>query len=171
MKMYCSSWVKNNKIDTKKEISTTKKKYYLKKELLISTIKNHSIGKYIEIKNSDFQKTSHQCTLDSPTNITNELYDISCQLFDQLWDGSPIRLLGVSANRIVDESAPRQIQLFGGKDYEKMAKLDQAIDSIRGKYGVDSVKRAVFQKNKVEHIAGKLSKEKRSVDYDELDIE
>ena len=133
---------------------------------------NHvkTAGLSVEIKNSDFQKTSHQCTLDSPTNITNELYDISCELFEQLWDGSPIRLLGVSANRIVDESAPRQIQLFGGKNYDKMAKLDQAIDSIRGKYGVDSVKRAVFQQNKVEHIAGKMSKEKRSVDYDELDI-
>lgn len=102
-------------------------------------------GLSVEIKNSDFQRTTHQCVLPSATNITNELYAISCQLFDQLWDGSPIRLLGVSANRILDESVPRQMQLFETINYEKLERLDQAIDSIRSRYGNDAVKRAVFK--------------------------
>ena len=95
----------------------------------------------------------------SATNITNEIYENSCELFDELWDGSPIRLLGVSASHVVDESAPSQMQMFAVKNYDKQAKLDQAIDSIRGKYGVDSVKRAVFQKNQINHISGKISKD------------
>ena len=113
----------------------------------------------VEIKSSTFIKTSHQRMLLSATNITNEIYENSCELFDELWDGSPIRLLGVSASHVVDESAPSQMQMFAVKNYDKQAKLDQAIDSIRGKYGVDSVKRAVFQKNQINHISGKISKD------------
>lgn len=115
----------------------------------------------VEIKNNDFHRTTHQCMLPSATNITYELYEHSCRLFDQLWDGRPIRLLGVSANKIVDEATPRQMQFFEEKDYGKLAKLDEAIDKIRGRYGVDAVRRAVFQENQVEHIQGKMSKEKR----------
>lgn len=101
----------------------------------------------VEIKSSTFVRTSHQRMLLSPSNVTNEIYENSCRLFDELWDGSPIRLLGVSASKVTDESEPSQIRLFTGKNYDKQAKLDQAIDTIRGKYGADSVKRAVFQKN------------------------
>ena len=100
----------------------------------------------VEIKSSTFVRTSHQRMLLAPSNVTNEIYENSCQLFDELWDGSPIRLLGVSASKVTDASEPSQIRLFTGKNYDKQAKLDQAIDSIRGKYGADSVKRAVFQK-------------------------
>lgn len=100
----------------------------------------------VEIKSNTFVKNSHQRMLLSPSNITNEIYENVCRLFGELWDGTPIRLLGVSASHVIDESEPSQLRFFTGKNYDKQAKLDQAIDSIRGKYGTDSVKRAVFQK-------------------------
>lgn len=109
----------------------------------------------VSIKYSTFQKVSHQCVLQNATNITNELYENVCHLFDQLWDGSPIRLLGVTASRVLDESTPRQIQFFETKNYDKLAKLDQALDAIRGRYGKDSIKRAVF-KNQEDDIEDEL---------------
>ena len=42
---------------------------------------------------NEFRQSSKQITLDSATNVTNEIYHHVCQLFDQLWNGSPIRLL------------------------------------------------------------------------------
>lgn len=132
----------------------------------------------INIKTNEFQKNSHQCLLLSPTNITNEIHKYCCALFDQLWDGSPIRHLGVHTSRIVDESVPRQILLFDTEDYEKLSKMDRAVDEIRGRYGIDSVKRAVFECNKsdsgikaIDHMSGGISREKRSVDYSQLDIQ
>ena len=92
---------------------------------------------------NEFRHTSKQMTLDSATNVTNEIYQHVCTLFDQLWNGNPIRLLGVQTSKATNESN-RQYSLFEKQDVEKLSKLDAAIDKIRHKYGDDSVKRASF---------------------------
>ena len=90
---------------------------------------------------NEFHHTSKQMTLDSATNVTNEIYYHVCTLFDQLWNGNPIRLLGVQTSKATNESN-RQYSLFEKQDVEKLSKLDAAIDKIRHKYGEESVKRA-----------------------------
>lgn len=94
---------------------------------------------------NEFKHTSRQVTLASSTNVTNEIYDHVCRLFDQLWTGNPIRLLGVHTSKATNEQL-RQYTLFEEKNVEKLSKLDSAIDAIRSKYGEDSVKRASFVK-------------------------
>lgn len=95
---------------------------------------------------NEFKHTSKQITLDSSTNVTNEIYYHVCKLFDQLWNGNPIRLLGVQTSKATNESN-RQYSLFETQNVEKLSKLDAAIDKIRNKYGEDSVKRASFVRN------------------------
>ena len=90
---------------------------------------------------NEFRHTSKQMTLASATNVTNEIYYYVCTLFDQLWNGSPIRLLGVQTSKATTESN-RQYSLFEQQNVEKLSKLDAAIDKIRHKYGDHSVKRA-----------------------------
>lgn len=100
----------------------------------------------VHIKNTDFKKNSHQCTLVSPTNATSQIYDHAFKLFDECWDNSPIRLLGVSTSKITSESM-RQISLLDQLSEDKtkkLEKLDNAIDSIRKKYGEDAIRRASF---------------------------
>lgn len=100
----------------------------------------------VHIKNMDFKKNSHQCTLVSPTNATSLIYDHACRLFDECWDDSPIRLLGVSTSKITSESM-RQLSLLDhlpADKTKKQEKLDSAIDSIRKKYGEDAIQRARF---------------------------
>lgn len=102
----------------------------------------------VSIKNNAFRKSSHQCTLPSPTNATTEIYSHVCRLFDECWDGSPIRLLGVSTSKI-SSAAMRQISLLD--DWEpghcqKQEKLDSAIDDIRRKFGEKAIMRASFLK-------------------------
>ena len=92
---------------------------------------------------NEFNQSSRQITLDSSTNVTNEIYHYVCKLFDQLWNGVPIRLLGVQTSKATGESL-RQYSLFESQDVEKLSKLDSAIDAIRSKYGDNSVKRASF---------------------------
>jgi len=94
---------------------------------------------------NEFKHTSRQATLTSSTNVTDEIYDYVCKLFDQLWTGNPIRLLGVHTSKATTEQH-RQYSLFEEKNVEKLSKLDSAIDAIRSKYGEDSVKRASFVK-------------------------
>ncbi len=96
-----------------------------------------------EIKYNTFQSMSHQTLLDIPTSSTDIIYQKSCMLFDELWNGTPIRLLGIRTTKLVEENVPIQLSLF---DYcapvsEKQQKLDAALDQIRARYGKDSVKR------------------------------
>lgn len=100
----------------------------------------------VNIKYSSFVKNSHQCTLVVPTNVTETLYTTVCQLFDECWDGSPIRLLGVSTSKITSESM-RQLSLLDTMsegNSQKQEKLDSAIDLIRQKYGPSAIMRASF---------------------------
>ncbi|MCM1099901.1 MAG: DNA polymerase IV [Clostridium sp.] len=97
----------------------------------------------IEIKYNTFRSVSHQKILDTPTSSTDEIYRHARELFHALWNGTPIRLLGVRAAKLVEEDTPVQLSLF---DYnapksEKQQKLDAALDSIRARYGKEAVKR------------------------------
>lgn len=81
-----------------------------------------------------------------PTASPDLLLESAVSLFDELWDGTPIRLLGVRTSKLVPEDEPVQLSLF---DYaasrsEKQQKLDAALDDIRAKYGKDAVKRGSF---------------------------
>ncbi len=106
-----------------------------------------------EIKYATFKSASHQCSLFSPTAANDIIYQTACRLFDELWDGSPVRLLGVRCTKLTEEGDPVQMNLF---DYvtstssedvssvakrEKLEKLDAALDSLRGKYGENIIKR------------------------------
>lgn len=105
----------------------------------------HSMAESVctEIKYNNFRSVSHQMLLDTPTASTDVIYRHACMLFDELWDGTPIRLLGVRTTKLVEEDTPVQLNIF---DYqapvsEKQQKLDAALDSIRARYGKDAIKR------------------------------
>lgn len=110
----------------------------------------------VEIKYADFSKCSHQAPFLSPTNSTAKIYELSCRLFDELWNGSPIRLLGIRTSKLQDVSEPVQMSLFDlefvdeagkkikGPSGEKLEKLDQAMDSIKKRYGEKAIMRGSF---------------------------
>ena len=125
----------------------------------------------VGIKNSSFEYASHQRTLVNATNITKEIHAYAAQLFDELWDGKPIRHLGIHTSRIRDGCDMRQMNMFEvGVDYEKLEQMDYTVDNIRKRYGIDAVKRACFVKSPIDHLSGGISREKRSVDYSKLKI-
>lgn len=103
----------------------------------------------VEIKYSSFQSVSHQTALFSPTDATQILYETACRLFDELWNHSPIRLLGIRTSKLVSVSEPAQISLFDLdlSSKSKLETLDKALDSIRNKYGDTAVVRGSLLKN------------------------
>ena len=125
------------------------------------------------IKNQDFTYVSHQMRLPAPTDITKEIYRYACRLFEESWNGMPVRHLGIHAGRIQEESDIRQRSLFDTEDYPKLRRLDATIDRIRGRYGIDAVKRAAFagKEGRIDHMSGGISREKRSVDYEKIKVE
>lgn len=113
---------------------------------------------------------SHQKKLKTATNITREIYESACQVFDEMWDKVPIRHLGIHTSQVVTEET-RQLNLFDDLDYEKLERLDRAVDDIRKRFGADSIVRASFiESNKVDHMSGGISREKRTVNYETQNI-
>lgn len=114
----------------------------------------------VEVKDWDFKRTSHQTTLPDATDSTQTIYEVSCKLLREHWDFTPLRLLGIRAGKLSD-SQYQQMSLFDTPITEKQKKLDSAIDSIRNRFGTDSIKRASFldEQAVTRHIQGKENRE------------
>lgn len=106
---------------------------------------DHSLAGLIcvEIKYSTFRSVSHQMAIHPPSSGTNTIYKSACSLFDELWDGSPVRLLGIRSGKLTGEDTPIQLSLFDEAPVltEKQKKLNSALDQIRNRYGKDAIKR------------------------------
>lgn len=111
----------------------------------------------VQIRFSNLSRASHQCQLPAATNITQEIYQAACKLFDEMWDETPIRLLGVSTK--VSEDEGRQMNLFDHTDYEKLEKLDRAMDEIRDRFGKGAIMRASSQMDEAPRKAAKNAQE------------
>ena len=99
----------------------------------------------VEIKYASFDKYTRQMPLTAPTQEGKELYRCACVLFDALWNGNPIRLLGVRSGKLTNAGEPFQMDLFS---YDPVAtakrqKLDQAMEKIKKKYGSDAIHRGM----------------------------
>ena len=109
----------------------------------------------VEIKYSTFKSVSHQCILPGPVNTSRTIYTAACELFDDLWDETPIRLLGIRTSKLTDVLEPSQMTLFDfmpdenntspstqtKQQSKKQLDLELALDKIRDKYGKDAVVR------------------------------
>lgn len=119
----------------------------------------------VHLRSSGFEHCSHQTTLHGATNITGEIYEIACRIFEEVWDHvTPLRQLGVQVTRLSHEPY-QQYDLFSGmtpQQYERKIKLDEAVDSLRDKFGEDVIRRAKFAQTPGEHMAGGLDKARRT---------
>lgn len=98
----------------------------------------------IEIKYADFQTVSHQTAFSSPVDSDQIIYETACKLFEETWNHSPVRLLGIRTAKLVQACEPVQLTLFDltqPECSEKQHKLEEAIDTIRKKYGEKAIVR------------------------------
>ena len=119
----------------------------------------------IHLRTNEFRHFSHQCVLHGATNITTDIFEASCRLFDEAWDGiTPLRQLGVQITRLSGEPY-QQFDFFSGLSpvqFERKLRLDETVDALRDKYGEDIIRRAKFASGTEPHMAGGLSKERRT---------
>lgn len=104
----------------------------------------------VEIKYFDFRQASHQTQLARPSAEGSVIYKAAVHLFDELWSGEPVRLLGVRTSKLCDEDEPMQLSLFDSdwKKDEKHRKVERALGEIRTKFGEEVVVRGGLPHNK-----------------------
>ncbi len=125
----------------------------------------------LSLRDWDLCFSGHQTTLEAPTDLTREIYSAACRCFDELWDGTPLRHLGIHTSGVT-RGEYRQLNLFDPVDYEKQKKAETAVDSLRRRYGEDCVMRACFLPSpsdpgraEIDHMGGGISRDRRRVDY------
>lgn len=95
----------------------------------------------VSIRSNDFKNRSHQRRLMVPTDISKEVYQISRQLFGELWDGrTPLRLLGIALTEL-SHGEEVQLSLFQDERREKARRLDQTYDAIHSRFGSAAIMR------------------------------
>lgn len=109
----------------------------------------------VEIKYADFKSVSHQMGLPSPVETTKAIHQNALILFDELWNNQPIRLLGIRVGKLVKPEDPYQLSFFSegmistdtaagsSIDLERNKKLDEALRSIRDRFGHDIIKKGI----------------------------
>lgn len=95
----------------------------------------------VQIRTKDFTNYSHQKTLNSPTNITKEIYEASKELLESLHQNRAVRLIGIQTSKLQDNDS-MQLSIFQEKTNEKQEKIEKVMHELKKKYGYETITRA-----------------------------
>lgn len=107
----------------------------------------------VSIKGFNFEKYIHQKTLENYTDSTEEIFNELSRAFKECWRGEAIRQIRVRVTNLCSNEF-FQSTLFDNKKIEKKRALDKTIDSLRNRYGNNSVIRSTFLHSGVKSING-----------------
>ena len=91
----------------------------------------------------------HQKKLKNATNLTNEIFEVSKVLLNDMWNLEPIRLVGIRLSDLVSNSN-HQVSLF--EELNKRdddLKLEKVVDDLKDKYGLNIIKSASLNNNRI----------------------
>lgn len=95
----------------------------------------------VQIKDSNFIKSSHQRKLLYPTSSTKIIYQEVKKVFYEFYKGQAIRLIGVRVDKLCKEEE-KQLSFFEMGNDKKQEKLDKTVDELKKKYGYNLITRA-----------------------------
>jgi DNA polymerase-4 len=105
-----------------------------------SRLRKHGVqarGVSLKIRFGNFETITRSKALKEATDSTAELWQAARRLFDA-WKFQPVRLIGVTAERLVREG---QMGLFVDPVREKQRKLDAVADQINSRFGKRAIRR------------------------------
>ncbi|MCX7773366.1 MAG: DNA polymerase IV [Clostridia bacterium] len=107
----------------------------------------------VSIRKTDLSFFSHQRRLLTPTDNTESLYKVAQSLFQELWDGDPLRHFGVAFSSLCNDQF-YQTSLFDEARLVRKKALDSSIDAIRLHFGSTSVVRGSFIHSGIPPLTG-----------------
>lgn len=107
----------------------------------------------VSIRKTDLTFFSHQRKLLTPTDNTERLFKAARALFRELWDGDPLRHLGVSFSSLCNDRF-YQTSIFEDEQIYRKKQLDSSIDAIRLHYGNTAVVRGSFINSGIPPLTG-----------------
>jgi DNA polymerase-4 len=95
----------------------------------------------LKLKLSNFRTVTRSHTLFSPTNATSVIIKNATSLLRKYNLTSKARLIGLAVSNF--QKSYEQLSLFEGQEDEKQQKIDNVIDEITNRYGIDIIKRGL----------------------------
>ncbi|CAH2464616.1 MULTISPECIES: Y-family DNA polymerase [Bacillus] len=113
--------------------------YRMRRQNKLAQTLQFSIG-YSKNYAGGFRKTH---TMNRPTNLTMDIYNVCTYFLHEFYTGEPIRSINVSLTNLINEGE-EQISLFDNIiQREKEVKLTKVMDEIRTKFGKNSILRGI----------------------------
>lgn len=114
----------------------------------------------VQIKGTDFKTISRQRTLEYSTDLEKTIREISYELLCEVWNlRNPIRAITITGANLIYDNSGIQTTLFDDNIDERRENLEETIQTLRNKYGFNSVKTADVLENEIvvtdTHIAKK----------------
>lgn len=105
----------------------------------------------ISVRDNELYSFTRQHKIDHATNITGEIASEAYRIFKENYDWrKPIRSVGVRGADLVNDNYWEQIDMFSSVEQrEKQMKLDDAVDTIRRRFGFYSVQRGLMYRDKI----------------------
>lgn len=100
----------------------------------------------ITVRDNDLYHFSSQHKIDHATNVTTELAEEAYRIFKENYDWrKPIRSVGLRGADLVNDNYFEQLDLFASVEKrEKLARMDEAVDVIRRRFGYFAVQRGLM---------------------------
>ena len=96
----------------------------------------------VTVKDRFFKRFSHQKKLVNATQLTEEVYKVSCEILNEMNIDDGIRLIGIRLDKLTDSSI-HQVSLFEDlKVREGNNELEKTVDKLKEKYGFKIIKKA-----------------------------
>ncbi len=94
----------------------------------------------VTIRYSDRTTVTRSHTELNPIDSQAEIYKIALYLFTKHWNKEPIRLLGVTAQQLVEKkTAYKQLDLFHYEEDVKKYELTKTVDALRNRFGEEAL--------------------------------
>ena len=105
----------------------------------------------ISVRDNELYSFTRQHKVDHATNITGEIATEAYRIFKENYNWrKPIRSVGVRGADLVNDNYWEQMDLFSSVEQrEKQMKLDDAVDTIRRRFGFYSVQRGLMYRDKI----------------------
>jgi len=103
-------------------------------------LKLHCSTVAIKLRWPDFSKISRQLTLPEPTDDVRQIEQAAHKLFRAHWKaGRKVRLIGLRASNLTPPSFQPKLWDWNPKEFEKQEKLDVALQTLKARFGEDSL--------------------------------
>jgi DNA polymerase IV len=103
----------------------------------------------LKLRTADFQRHTRSCTLQTPTQSSDAIYEAAASLLSAFTLSQAVRLVGIGASGLLPQSVPVQQPLFseGTVPHLRWERLDRTLDAITERYGRNAVLRGTLTKN------------------------